>query len=68
MKRMIRGMLPYKKERGLKAFKRVKTYLGVPEEFKDKIEKIDIHNYKNSNITKYVTLGDLSKQLGGRSA
>jgi large subunit ribosomal protein L13 len=68
LKRMIRGMLPYKKERGLKAFKRVKVFLGVPDEFKDKIEKLDKNNYKNSNITKYITLGDLSKQLGGRNA
>lgn len=65
LKRIIRGMLPYKKTNGLKAFNRIRTYLGVPDEFKDKIEKVDSLNLMNTNIKKYVTLKDLSKQLGG---
>ena len=30
VKRAIRGMLPYKQEKGRKAFERVKCYQGVP--------------------------------------
>jgi large subunit ribosomal protein L13 len=66
LKRIIRGMLPYKKERGKKAFKRIKTYLGVPKEFEGKIETISSVSMKGTNISKYITLKDLSKQLGGR--
>ncbi|MDE1768255.1 MAG: 50S ribosomal protein L13 [Candidatus Micrarchaeota archaeon] len=34
VKRIIRGMLPYKKPSGKAAFKRLKVFIGVPEEFK----------------------------------
>lgn len=33
LKRTIRNMLPYKKERGREALKRIKCYLGIPKEF-----------------------------------
>lgn len=36
LKRTIRGMLDYKHERGLLAFKRIKCYNGIPKEFVDK--------------------------------
>lgn len=66
LKRIIRGMLPYKKERGGKAFKRIKTYLGVPSDLKDKAKTIKDLHLGNSNIQRYITLNDLSSQLGGR--
>lgn len=34
VKRVIRGMLPYKQPKGKKAFKLLRVYVGVPEEFK----------------------------------
>ena len=37
LKRIIRGMIPDHREgQGRMAFKRIKCYLGIPEEFKDK--------------------------------
>jgi len=65
LKRIIRGMLPYRKERGLKAFKRIKTYLGVPSEFEGKVEKLKVAQLMDSNIVKYISLGELSKRIGG---
>ena len=35
VKRTIRGMLPYKRQRGADAFKRVRVYVGIPREFAD---------------------------------
>ena len=35
-KRTIRGMLPYKREIGKRAFKNIKCYIGVPDSLKDK--------------------------------
>ena len=40
MKRAIRGMLPYKKTRGLEALKRIKCYSSVPEGVKVEEKKI----------------------------
>ena len=42
VRRAIRGMLPYKQEKGKKAFKNVMCYMGIPEKLsKDKIVTID---------------------------
>ena len=65
LKRIIRGMLPYKKELGLKAFKRIKAFLGVPKEFEGKNLTIKGANMMSSNIVKHITLGELSKKIGG---
>jgi len=66
-KRVIRGMLPYKKEKGEQALKRIKCYIGVPDEFKDKkteqLKNMDISKMK---VRKYITIKEISKMIGGR--
>ncbi|MFC1753503.1 50S ribosomal protein L13 [Thermoproteota archaeon] len=67
MRRIIRGMLPYKQARGADAFKRVMCWKGLPEPFKDKkmetIKKADVSKVPN---LKYITLGAVAKQIGGK--
>jgi len=63
MKRAIRGMLPFNKERGRTALKRVRAYIGVPRELEGKeMEKIKIALYNGKEDA--VTLGEVSKSLG----
>lgn len=66
MKRFIRGMLPYKQGRGAEAHKRIKFYIGIPEEFKDK--KLEIVGKKLEELPtlKYITIHNLCKALGGK--
>ncbi len=33
LRRMVRGMLPRKKPKGINAFKRLRVYIGVPEDY-----------------------------------
>lgn len=47
-KRVVRGMLPYRKEKGRKAFKRLRVYIGVPDELA-KMEKVII---KDAHLTR----------------
>jgi len=67
LKRTIRGMLPWKVSRGQEAFKRVKCYLGVPDQFEGKeamkVEKADIGKSKS---LRHVTLEELSVLLRGK--
>jgi large subunit ribosomal protein L13 len=67
LKRTVRGMLPYKTRPGAAAFKRVKTYVGVPYEFKDAEAEIpeDAHRDRLSSA-RYVTLGAISTNLGAK--
>jgi large subunit ribosomal protein L13 len=57
VKRAIRGMIPnHRIGRGREAFKRVKCYNKIPEEFKDK-EMIKM----NSEKIKFIRVGELNK-------
>lgn len=60
VRRIIRGMLPYKQEKGKLAFKRVMCYIGVPDQFKDqKLETIKSADISQSTALSYVTIGKI---------
>ncbi|KAA0008109.1 MAG: 50S ribosomal protein L13 [Thermoplasmata archaeon] len=62
VKRTIRGMLPYQTPHGRAAYKRLKCYIGVPEEFEGKnMEKIA--DARKTPLS-YMTVEELSKSLG----
>lgn len=62
VKRTVRGMIPYQKSHGREAFKKLKCYVEVPDEFKDKkIEKIE---GVEKNPVDFMTVKELSKSLG----
>jgi len=65
LKRAIRGMLPYKQERGRLALKRIKCYTGTPKELENK-ETITIPqaNIKKTQTLKYIYLSELCKLMG----
>lgn len=65
VKRTIRGMLPYKQEKGKKAFKNIKCYIAIPRELEGKkTETIEKAHIKNIKKTKHLTVKEISKQLG----
>lgn len=66
LRRAIRGMLPYKKDKGRKAFKRLKVYVGTPKEFEGKAESIEEIKVFKLEIPKYMKLKELSKLLGAK--
>ncbi len=65
LRRVIRGMLPWKKLKGRQAFKRVKCYYSIPEEFKDKqFTQVKQALLENSNAVDFITIKDLCTALG----
>jgi large subunit ribosomal protein L13 len=61
LRRIIRGMLPYKKPRGVEAFKKIKVEVGAPAGV-----EADIILGSMPKTNKYVTLGELSSFLGAK--
>jgi large subunit ribosomal protein L13 len=61
VRRTIRGMLPYKKPRGKKAFKNLRVYIGVPDEFKD--QKKERFGTKTVRAD-FVRVSEVSRSLG----
>jgi len=64
VRRVIRGMLPRKRFKGRTAFSRVKCFIGVPEDLKDKAEPVKHTVRENLKKNAYITVGELCKHLG----
>lgn len=62
--KMVRGMIPKQKSSGVEAFKRLRVYIGVPEQFKT----VKLESFEDTKITKpssyYISMGDVAKQIG----
>jgi ribosomal protein uL13 len=65
LRRAIRGMLPHKKAKGREAFKKIKVFIGIPEEYANaKLTEVTEAEFKGAK--KYCTLGEISKLLGAK--
>lgn len=64
VKRIVRGMLPYKQPKGKQAYKRLKVFIGIPNEIKNqKMETLENAHAKKLTCP-YFTIGELAKELG----
>lgn len=64
VRRTVRGMLPYKQPKGKQAYKRLRVFMGLPEEFKNqKMETIEAAQAKKLACP-YFTIGEFAKELG----
>jgi len=64
VRKTVRGMLPYKQPKGKQAYKRLKVFIGIPNELKDK--KIEtIMDARAEKLTcPFFTVGELAKEIG----
>ncbi len=64
VKRVIRGMLPYKRPKGKTAFKKLRVYIGVPEDLKS-AKHHDIKTKKPGEIFEStISVQQLTEKLG----
>ncbi len=64
VKRVVRGMLPYKKAKGKKAYKLLRVYIGIPSEYKDK-KYVELDKNKSYDMfERTISVGEFSKKLG----
>ncbi len=61
-KRTVRGMLPYQRETGREALKRLKCFHGMPPAYKGKAAKIE--GAYEVRTARFVTLGEIAKAIG----
>ena len=68
LRRTTRGMLPRKKVKGKKAYRRLKVFNGVPKTYMNE-EKITIPQANANRLScPYITLGELAKNIGWKYA
>lgn len=62
--KMVRGMVPKRKTSGIEAHKRLRVYIGVPEEMRS----VKMDSFADSKITKpesyYISVGEVAEQIG----
>jgi len=61
LKRIVRGMLPYKTQRGKQAFKRLKVFMSIPEGT-GKTEFTELKGTGNRALRKSVTLKEIAER------
>jgi large subunit ribosomal protein L13 len=67
VRRIVRGMIPYKTSKGKIAYKRVLCYIGSPRELEQhKSITVDNASIKHIKNLKYVTVGELCKHMGAK--
>jgi len=65
LRRVVRGMLPWKKPKGKSAFHRVTVFMGVPEEYAGKAAT-RVPGADAAKLTSpHITLEELAKEIGG---
>jgi large subunit ribosomal protein L13 len=67
LRKIIRGMLPWPTPRGKAAFKRIRVYIGVPEQYSETKKIVLEKSVYKSLKRKYITIEELSYELGWRS-
>jgi len=65
--RTIRGMLPRKKPRGREALRRLRVYIGVPEELRGKEAQTIPEARADKLRCHYRSVGELAREIGWRS-
>lgn len=64
VRKAVKGMLPHTQPKGKQAYKRLRTYIGIPDELKDK----KMETVEAAQATKltcpYFTVGELAKEIG----
>ncbi len=64
LKRTIRGMLPYQTPHGRAAYKRLKCYIGIPDEFKN--AKFEVIEGTRKTFHRYMTIEELARLMGAK--
>ena len=64
VRKAVKGMLPIKKPKGLRAYRKLQVFLGVPDNFKGQ-ETETLTNAQSKKLTcPYFTVGELAKGIG----
>ncbi|HMK45710.1 MAG TPA: 50S ribosomal protein L13 [Methanocella sp.] len=67
LRRTVRGMLPYKTQRGKDAMARLTVYIGTPTEFAEQPSvTLEQASFNRLSSYKYIKLGELAKLLGAK--
>lgn len=66
VRRTIRGMLPWKKNRGRQAFRNLKVFSGIPEDLE--LDKSEVETFVEFSVSQlkgnFIEVNELAKEIG----
>ena len=64
LRKTVRGMLPFEKPKGKSAYKRLKVFMGVPQELKGK-QMVTFAEASSANLKgPHFTLAEMAREIG----
>ena len=64
VRRTIRGMLPRKKPKGIEAYRRLRVFIGVPQELEGETKELLSEAHVEKLKSPYITVGELVQEIG----
>jgi len=64
VRKTVRGMLPYKRPKGKQSYKRLKVFIGIPDELKEQKMETLIHAEAKKLTCPYFTVDEFAKEIG----
>jgi large subunit ribosomal protein L13 len=64
VKRTVRGMIPFQEPRGRNAYRRLRCYIGHPEDVDDETEVLE--GTRPRSVSPHVTIEEISRWLGAK--
>jgi large subunit ribosomal protein L13 len=64
VRKVIRGMIPYKQHKGKVAYQKVRCYIGKPSNINENVETIKVANIDKVPNLKYIQIKEICKELG----
>jgi large subunit ribosomal protein L13 len=64
VRKSVRGMLPYRRPKGRQAFKRLKVYIGIPDDLKGRSVETLSNAHAKKLTCRYMSVGEFAKEIG----
>jgi large subunit ribosomal protein L13 len=64
VRRTVRGMLPFKQPKGKQAYKRLKVFIGTPDELKDQKTETLMHARADKLTCPHFTVSEFAREIG----
>jgi large subunit ribosomal protein L13 len=64
VRKTVKGMLPIRQPKGKQAFKRLKTFIGIPNDYKNQKMETVTDAQSRKLTCPYFTVGQLAKEIG----
>jgi large subunit ribosomal protein L13 len=64
VRKTVRGMLPRRRPKGKQAFKRLRVYVGIPDDLRDRSAETLMKAQAKKLTCPYITVGEFAREIG----